>query len=291
MTFALKYCILLLRFLKVEIMFTPRREVEALMFPELIYSLPLAVLSVLFGLIMGSFLNCLAWRLVHGESVMKGRSHCAACGHVLGPRDLVPLLSWLFLKGRCRYCGEPVSVRYPLAELICGVMYGTLAWRYGFSVETLRFLLLFSLLLAVSLVDLEDGWVPDRFLVIGAAGYLLLLFLEPEPMKALMKGLIGAAALFFPLLSVILAADKLLGQESMGGGDLKLFALLGLYFGWKQGLLLVILSCFTGLVFAAVAGKARPGMPFPFVPAMTAAAWLTAMWGEPVIRWYLSLFY
>jgi len=261
------------------------------MFPELIYSLPLTVMSALFGLIMGSFLNCLAWRLVHGESVMKGRSHCAVCGHVLGPRDLVPLLSWLFLKGKCRYCGEPVSGRYPLAELICGAVYGSLAWRYGFSAETLRFLFLFSLLLAASLVDLEDGWVPDRFLVIGAAGYLPLLFLEPEPMKALIEGLIGAAALFFPLLFFILLADKLLGKESMGGGDLKLFALLGLYFGWKQGLLLIILSCFTGLISAVVTGKAKPGEPFPFVPAIAVAAWLTAMWGEPVIRWYLSLFY
>jgi len=144
--------------------------------------------------------------------------------------------------------------------------------------------------LAASLVDLEDGWVPDRFLIVGAAGYLLLLFLDPEPMKALMKGFFGAAALFFPLLLFVLAADKLLGQESMGGGDLKLFALLGLYFGWKLGLLLIILSCFTGLVYAAVMGKVKPGEPFPFVPAIATAAWLTAMWGEPVIRWYLSFF-
>jgi len=256
-----------------------------------IYSLPLTVLSVVLGLIMGSFLNCLSWRLVHGESVLRGRSRCTACGHVLGPLDLVPLLSWLFLRGRCRYCGKPVSVRYPLAELACGVLYGTLTWRYGFSVETLRFLLLFSLLLAISLVDLEDGWVPDRFLIAGAVCYLLLLFLEPEPMEVLFRGFIGTAAIFLPLLLLVLAADKLLGRESMGGGDLKLFALLGLYFGWKAGLLLVILSCFTGLMFAAVMGKAKPGTPFPFAPAMAAAAWLTAIWGEPVIEWYFSLFY
>jgi len=259
--------------------------------PEHYSTLLLPALSTLIGLIAGSFLNCLSWRLVHGESVIKGRSHCAVCGHVLGPPDLVPLLSWLLLKGRCRYCGEPVSVRYPLAELACGIMYGTLTWRYGFSPETPRLLLLFSLLLAVALVDLEDGWVPDRFLITGAAGYLLLLPLEPEPMKALFRGLIGAAALFLPLLFLVLAADKLLGRESMGGGDLKLFALLGLYFGWEQGLLLVILSCCTGLASAAVMGKAKPGKPFPFAPAIAAAAWLTAMWGEPIIRWYLSLFY
>jgi len=258
---------------------------------EMISILYLTAFAAVLGLIMGSFLNCLSWRLVHGESVMKGRSHCAVCGHVLRPLDLVPLLSYLFLKGRCRYCGEPVSVRYPLAELACGAIYGTLAWRYGFSPQTLRLLLLFSLLLAVSLVDLEDGWVPNRFLLAGATGYLLLLFTEPEPMKALFRGLFGAAALFLPLIFIVLLADKLLKKESMGGGDLKLFALLGLYFGWKQGLLLVILSCFTGLIAAVVMGKAKPGKPFPFAPAMTAAAWLTAMWGEPVINWYLSLFY
>jgi len=202
------------------------------------------------------------------------------------------VLSWLALRGRCRYCGGPVSPRCPLSELICAAAFGTLAWRYGFSAETLRFLALASVLLAVSLVDLEDGWVPDRLLLAGAALWLLTLPLEPEVMKAqLLRGILGAAALFLPLLLLVLAADRLLGRESMGGGDLKLFALLGLYFGWKQGLLLVILSCLTGLGSALVMGKARPGKPFPFVPAMAAAAWLTALWGEPVIEWYTSLFY
>jgi len=261
------------------------------MYPQLIPALWLISFAVLLGLIMGSFLNCLAWRLVHGESVMKGRSHCAVCGHVLGPLDLVPLLSWLLLKGRCRYCGERVSARYPLAELACGALFGSLAWRYGFSAETLRFLLLFSILLAISLVDLEDGWVPDRLLIVGAVGYLVLLPLEPEPVKLLLRGLIGAAALFVPMMLLVLAADKLLGRESMGGGDLKLFALLGLYFGWQLGLLLVILSCVTGLVFAVIMGKAKPGKPFPFAPAMAAAAWITAMWGDDVIKLYLSYFY
>jgi len=256
-----------------------------------IETLPLYIMAVVLGLVMGSFLNCLAWRLVHGESVLKGRSHCAVCGHVLGPADLVPLLSWLLLRGRCRYCGGAVSPRYPLTELLCAALYATLTWRYGVCADSLRFLLLFSLLLAASLVDWEAGWVPDRLLAAGAAGWALLLPLEGEPLKTLARGLTGAAALFVPLLLLVLAADRVLGRESMGGGDLKLFALLGLYFGWAQGLLLVILSCLTGLAAAAAAGKAGPGKPFPFVPAMAAAAWLTAMWGEPVIGWYTSLFY
>ncbi len=261
------------------------------MCPDLIPRLPLVILAAVLGLIMGSFLNCLAWRLVHGESVWRGRSHCAVCGHALGPADLVPVVSWLLLRGRCRYCGGRVSARYPLAELLCAAGYGSLTWRYGFSADTLRFLLLFSLLLAASLVDWEDGWAPDRFPAAGAVGWLLLLPLHPEPWRALARGLLGAAALFFPLLLLTLAADKLLGRESMGGGDLKLFALLGLYFGWERGLLLVILSCLAGLALAAAMGRAGRGKSFPFVPAMTAAAWLTAMWGANIITWYRSLFY
>ncbi len=261
------------------------------MYPNLISPGALAAFAALLGLVMGSFLNCLAWRLVHGESVMRGRSHCAACGHTLGAGDLVPLLSWLALRGRCRYCGAPVSARYPLAELICAAAYGSLALRYGFSPDALRFLVLASVLLAVSLVDVEDGWVPDRLLLAGALGWALTLLLEPEAIQArLLRGLLGAAALFLPLLLLVLAADKLLGRESMGGGDLKLFALLGLYFGWERGLLLVILSCLTGLASAVVMGKAAPGKPFPFAPSMAIAAWITALWGEGVISWYLSLF-
>ena len=77
----------------------------------------------LFGLVMGSFLNCLAWRLTHGESVLRGRSHCISCGHVLAARDLVPVLSWLFTRGRCRYCHERIPARYPLTELLCAALY------------------------------------------------------------------------------------------------------------------------------------------------------------------------
>ncbi len=261
------------------------------MYPELIPLPALAAFAAALGLVMGSFLNCLAWRLVHGESVLKGRSHCDACGHALGPLDLVPVLSWLALRGRCRYCGAPVGARCPLSELACAAAYGSLAWRHGFSVDTLRFLLLASVLLAVSLVDWEDGWVPDRLLLAGAAGWMALLPLEAEPFRTLSRGLLGAAALFAPLLLLVLAADRLLGRESMGGGDLKLFALLGLYFGWEQGLPLVILSCLAGLAAAFVQGKAGPGKPFPFAPAMGLAAWLTAIWGEQIIEWYTSLFY
>lgn len=248
-------------------------------------------LTALLGLAMGSFLNCLAWRLAHGESVARGRSHCAVCGHILGPLDLIPVFSWLFLRGRCRYCGEKISPRYPATELLAALAYLTVVWKCGLSLDSLRFLLLFSLLLVLSLVDLEVGLIPDRLLVIGGLGWLLLAFPDPGRSALLLRGGLGAAALFVPMLLLVLAADHLAGRETMGGGDLKLLALLGLYFGWQQGLLLLIFSCLLGLWLAALLGKAKPGTAFPFGPALATAAWLVFLVGEPILTWYFSLFF
>lgn len=248
-------------------------------------------LAAVLGLVMGSFLNCLAWRLAHGESIARGRSHCAVCGHTLAARDLVPLFSWLFLRGRCRYCGEKISPRYPAAELVTALVYVSVLLRCDVSWQALRFLLLFSVLIAASLVDLEVGLIPDRLLAAGAAGFLLLALPEgAAALPLLARGALGAASLFVPMLLLVLLFDKLTGRDTMGGGDLKLLALLGLYFGWQLGLLLLILSCLLGLLLALILGKAKPNTPFPFGPALAAAAWLTFLVGEPILNWYLGLF-
>lgn len=127
---------------------------------------PLTVCLLFFaltlGAVMGSFLNCAAWRLVHKESLIRGRSHCALCGHTLGAADLIPVFSFLALKGRCRYCGKPISWRYPAVEAVCALTYCTLLLRFDVSLPCLRFLILLSLLLFGALVDYEDGWIPDR---------------------------------------------------------------------------------------------------------------------------------
>lgn len=245
--------------------------------------------TAILGLVMGSFLNCLAWRLVHHEPITKGRSHCAVCGHTLRAGDLVPVFSWLFLRGRCRYCGEKISPRYPFTELLCAVCYVSLVARFDLSWETLLYLWLFSILLAVSLVDFSDGWIPNSLLVIGGAGYFPLAYLTGG-LPMLGAGLLGGLALFLPMLGLILLADKLAGTETMGGGDLKLIGLLGLYFGWQKGWLLLFLACLTGLLGAALAGRMKRGTRMPFGPALALAAWVTALWGERFLTWYGSLF-
>ena len=215
----------------------------------------ITVVAAILGLVMGSFINCWAWRSVNGESVTKGRSHCTSCGHALGGRDLIPVLSWVFSHGKCRYCGERVSARYLATELICGIAFALIALRYGFSIETIELLAFAGILLYLSLVDLDTYTIPNACIIAAIAIRVVFLLLAwliygIDIMALLVPSLIGAAALGIGVLVVALVMDRVLGRESMGGGDIKLFAVAGFYFGWQQGILLLILSCIIGIVMA-----------------------------------------
>ena len=263
---------------------------------ELIVYILLMTFSL--GLIFGSFSNCLAWRIAHHESINHGRSHCAKCNHTLSPLDLVPVLSWLFLRGRCRYCHEKISIRYPLTELVCGAAFVGLVLRCGISFQTLEYMALVVILLAVAMVDLETGFIPDRLLIAGAVNFVLFSILIPifeggSILSALVSGLLGSLAIFAPLFILVLIMDRVLGRESMGGGDLKLYFMIGLYFSWKCNLFLVLLSCLTGIAFFLVFRNVRLGedeRAFPFGPAIAAAAYVSLLAAEPAVAWYFGLF-
>lgn len=249
----------------------------------------LLFLSALLGLIMGSFCNAWAWRLVHGESIVRGRSHCARCGHTLAPRDLIPLASFLLLRGRCRYCGEPISSRYPAAEALCAVFFLSVVWRYGFSWGTLRLLLLGCALLVLSLADWESFELPTPPLVLASLAAVLRL--PAEGLSGGADALLGAAAVSLPLLLFVLLADRVAGRETMGGGDIKLFAALGLHLGPALTLMALILSCFAGLLLGLLSGRGGKGRPFPFGPAIALASWPVLLFGPALLTWYLSLFF
>ena len=251
-------------------------------------ALYLIFITCVIGLCMGSFLNAWAWRIAHNENIAKGRSHCPECGHVLGPLDLVPLFSWLCLKGRCRYCGASIPKRYPLTELICMCLYLSIVLRFGFTIDTLRFILVGSFLLTAALVDIDIMEIPDGMLIGIAAASLLRL---SEGLMALKDMPIGFLAVSVPLLIVVLIMEAVLKRTAMGGGDIKLIAVLGLHFGALRTLFLLIIACFAGLIFAAhYNNKNNKKKAFPFGPSIAIAAWITALIGEPVINMYLSLF-
>lgn len=252
-------------------------------------TLMLAILAAALGAVLGSFLNCAAWRFAHNESVLHGRSHCALCGHTLSARDLIPIVSWVALRGRCRYCGKPVSKRYVLAELVGAAMAVSLLLRYDISFGLALYAFLLFPFFCSALIDYETGLLPDAVTLALAIGFFPLGYLYGGT-SMLLQGLIGAAALFFPIWGVSVVMKKRTGKDAMGWGDLQLFAVLGLYFGWKQGILMVLLACIFGILDAKVLLGRGNHDEFYFAPAMFAAAWLTALIGEPVITWYVSLF-
>ena len=189
-------------------------------------------LAALLGTCMGSFLNCMAWRVVHGESVLRGRSHCDACGHVLGARDLVPIVSYLASGGRCRYCGAKLSSRHVWGEVIGAAVFVSLLLHYDISLRLLEAWLLASILLACSFADLEGYIIPDRFLAAGLVLFIASLFFAPAPLGRLADGLLGGFGVALGLLAVVTVLEKRMGREAMGGGDLKLLFVTGLFFGW-----------------------------------------------------------
>lgn len=249
------------------------------------------VLAGVIGAVLGSFLNCTAWRIAHGESFVKGRSRCTACGHPLGALDLVPIFSWLFLRGKCRYCGTKISARYPLSETVFAAAAVLCLLRFGLTAECLRNMAFFGCLFCLSLVDMEVRIIPDGCLIAAALAWAAWLPFSELSLTETGLHVLAAVVYGGGLLLISLAADKILGKESLGGGDIKLFAVMGLYLGLTASLFALLLSCILGLVFAFGRKLFSRGQDehFPFGPAIAAASWFMMMYGQPLVDWYLGL--
>ena len=245
--------------------------------------------AAILGAVFGSFLNCAAWRIAHGESFLKGRSRCPTCGHALGLPDLIPIFSWVFLRGRCRHCGTKISVRYPLTELAFAVLTVLCLLRFDLTVLCLRNWIFLCCLFCLSLVDLESFVIPDGCLIIAAAAWVLAL-----PFTGYSWGEIGLhvlAGVVFGggILLVSLLMDRLLKKESLGGGDVKLFGVTGLYLGMVGTLFAMLLSCVVGLLFAVLGRRKDTGGQIPFGPSIALASALVLLYGDGIIHWYMGL--
>lgn len=246
------------------------------------------ILAFVTGACMGSGLNCIFFRLREKASLF-ARSRCPHCGHTLGLRDLFPLFSYIFLRGKCRFCREKIASRYLFIELAFALCYTGLFCTLGVSRRLLEYILLFTLLLLSSLSDITTMEVPDLFPLLEAGVFALFLLTYPHPLERLLWGLLSALVYGGGILLLSLLADKVYKKESFGGADIKLIAVLGLYFGMKEMLFLVIISAIIGIIFACAA-KAGLAEEFPFIPSLTAGAFITLLWGEKFITWYLHLF-
>lgn len=255
-----------------------------------VFSIYYGVIAFFFGAAMGSFLNCVAWRIAHGESFLKGRSHCPECGHELGVLDLFPIFSWLFLRGRCRYCKARVSVRYFLTELFFGLVTAATLFRFDLTVICLRNYIFICCLFCLSLVDLDIFEIPNGCVIIPAAAWLAAVPFGGRPLHSLWTGVLTGTVLGGGVLVISLILDKLLKKDTLGGGDIKLFAVVGLYMGVFGSLFTLIVSCIFGLLFALlIRSKKGEAGQFPFGPSIAAAACVMLFFGEPLINWYKGL--
>lgn len=241
--------------------------------------------AAVLGAVVGSFLNVVIWRLPRGESVVRPGSHCTACGAPVRWYDNIPVVSYLVLRGRCRACGTGFSAEYPIVEAANAGLYGLLAWRFGLVPALPVYMALTSALLAAAVIDLHHQILPDRITLPGIALGLIAsaTLLPPSVLDA-----VAGAALGGGLYLVIAVASR----GGMGGGDIKLIAMIGAFLGWQAVLLTTFLAAvvggLVGLVLMLAFGKGRKHA-VPFGPFLAAAAVVCVLWGRPIITWYLSL--
>lgn len=336
------------------------------------------ILAFLFGAVFGSYIDCVAWRLVHHERVARGRSHCDVCGHALGAGDLIPIISYLRSGGRCRYCGAKFSAESTWVELALGLGFAAIVYKFDVSFVALRYLGLLVILMGLSLVDQKTLLIPDRFHVAGILWWLLTLpliactqgrgltealsitgarlplanapglqdglgrimlaaadsaatagtslvssasaaatnaasaatagnslaasaaatnaagasatFTADIPftqwlLTDLKWGLISAFGVGLLMLLISLVFDKLTGKESLGGGDIKLLFMTGLYMRPGVTLFNLMLSCFVGLFIALGLKKDK----IPFGPSISIAVFLSILFGSEFVAWYTGL--
>jgi leader peptidase (prepilin peptidase) / N-methyltransferase len=256
---------------------------------QLYASIPPIPLLVL-GLLLGSFLNVVGIRIPLKQSITHPPSHCPHCNHRLGPFDLVPVFSWLLLRGRCRYCKAPVSPIYMVGEAVTGLLFGLMAWQLGATLELIPALLLVSILVAITVSDLRYMLIPDRIVFFGCGCALFLrLFVHPLPLwNYVLAFLVGGGVLY----AIAWLSEVLLKKEGMGGGDIKLFGFIGLILGIKLTLLTLftasVLGTFYG-VMLILAGRYRRDQPMPFGPFIAIGAILTYLWGNDWLEWYMNM--
>ncbi len=240
----------------------------------------------LLGAIFGSGMTALSWRLPRGESWASGRSRCPNCAHVLGPLELVPVLSWLATRGRCRFCQARISARYPAIELSCALWSALAFAKLGFVAALAPVLLWGYLLVALFVIDLDFQLLPDALTLPGTLLALIAAFLEHDAQHALLGIVVGAGYLWLFLW----IWRTFLKRDGMGGGDIKLGAMFGALLGPFGAFLTITLAAFGGsLIGALLISRGKGGMRtmLPFGAFLCPAAMIAYLWGQGWIDAYL----
>jgi leader peptidase (prepilin peptidase)/N-methyltransferase len=275
-----------------------------------LYPLAFVIAAMLVGLLIGSFLNVVVWRLpkmldrewreearevlgLPGETplptfnMMLPHSQCPHCGHRIRAWENIPVLSYLFLRGRCSSCTAAISKRYPLTELACGLLSAFIAWHFGFGWQACMALLLSWGLLTMSLIDAEHQLLPD--VLVLPLIWLGLIINSFGLFVSLHEALWGAVAGYMALWSVFWLFKLITGKDGMGHGDFKLLAMFGAWGGWQILPLTLLLSSMVGAVVGVILLRlrnAKTSTPIPFGPFLAIAGWIALLWGGQITDFY-----
>jgi len=245
----------------------------------------------LYGLLIGSFLNVCIYRIPREESIAFPSSHCPNCNTGLKWYDNIPVFSYLTLLGKCRYCGEKISPQYPIIELLNAIIYLIIYSHFGFSLELFFYAIIFSLLIVISIIDLQDMIIPDILVVLILGTTIIykfvsyLLYNNHLDLLNSLGGLVLSALLFIIII--------LVSKGGMGGGDVTLIGALGFILGIKMIFLTIFLSFILGaiisiiLLITKIKGKKDP---IPFGPFIILGFTITVFWGTELINWYIDMF-
>jgi leader peptidase (prepilin peptidase) / N-methyltransferase len=250
----------------------------------------LEIFSIVFGAIIGSFLNVCIYRLPREESVATPGSHCPHCNKPIRFYDNIPLVSYLVLGGKCRYCRASISLQYPLVEGVTALSSLLLFLRFGPSPSYLFYFAFVAALIAITVIDLYHQIIPDVISLPGIAVGLLtsLVVAQITFLNSVLGILFGGGSLFL----VATVYHWLFKREGMGGGDVKLLAMIGAFLGWKAVILTIFLSSLvgsvTGIILILIKGKDFK-YAIPFGPFLSVGAVISLFYGERLIRWYLYL--
>ncbi len=245
-------------------------------------------IGFLFGLFIGSFLNVCIYRIPENKSIVMPASNCPGCHTPIRFFDNIPVLSYVWLLGRCRSCHAPISIRYPVVELLTGVFAGLCVLKFGFTLAAAIYFAFIASLLVITFIDIDHRIIPDVISLPAIPVFFGATFFLPGigPVESIAGILIGGGSLFL----VAWAYYLFTGKEGMGGGDIKLLAMIGAVVGWQGVILAIFAASITGTVVGGIlmlASGKNLKLAIPFGPFLAVGAVISVFYGPELIRWYI----
>ena len=249
-------------------------------------------LIIVVGLVIGSFLNVCIYRLQKHVSISKPRSHCPNCKHQLKYWENIPVLSYLLLRGKCSNCKIKISLRYPLVEILTALTFVVIYYYFDISIETFLLMMFFSIVIILTFIDIDVQLLPNNLLIVSI--FPIIAFILINQTNSYLNHISGAVLLALLFLLIGYIGKLVYKVDSMGMGDVKYAAVIGLLLGWEIGILALVIAFFSAaviIVIIAMYKKLSRKQRMPFGPFLSIGCFIAFFWGTDILNWYLGFYH